>query len=57
MGAVRLTKIVSEFAPTRHWSGRAELAPLGKSGGAAFLESLSADEGALLVEVVVDRAV
>jgi len=33
------------------------LTPLGECGGAAFLETLSADEGAFLVEVIVNGAV
>jgi hypothetical protein len=33
-GAVRQTKKVSEVAPTQHWSGRVELAPLVESSGA-----------------------
>ena len=33
------------------------MAPLGQSGGEAFLESLSADEGAFLIEIVADRTV
>ncbi len=36
-------------------SGRAELTPLGKSSDAISLEVGSADEVALLIEVVVDR--
>ena len=55
-GAVRQTKTVSEIAPTRHCSDRAELPPCGQRGGATVLEILPADEAAFLVEVVLDRA-
>ena len=43
----------SLFSQTRSVSGRAELTPLGESGGAAGLELVPAGEGALSVEVVV----
>jgi len=39
-----------ESAIPRHGSGCARLAPLGESGGEEILESLSADEGAFLVD-------
>lgn len=41
----------------RQASGRKETAPLGESSGTVQLEILSAVEGALLIEVVVDRGV
>ena len=44
----------SQFAPVREISGRAELTPLGKSGGTVELEIVSAIEVAFQVEVVVD---
>ncbi len=56
-GSVRQTKKVSESALPRHGSGRTKLTPLGERGSATILETLSADERAFLVEVVVDRAV
>jgi hypothetical protein len=56
-GAVRQTKKVSENPLPRHGSGSTKLTPLIESSGASFLETLSADERAFLVEVVVDRAV
>ena len=55
-GAVRRTKKVLESPLPRLRSGRAKLTPLGESGGAAFLETLSADEGAFLVEPKVREA-
>ena len=47
----------SLFAQTRSALCRKELTPLGESGGAGQLETLSAVKGALLVEMVVDRGV
>ena len=55
-GAVGPTKKVSGLPLTQQWSRRTKLPPLGESGGAPVLESLSAGEVAFLVEVVVDRA-
>lgn len=48
---------VSESALPRPRSGRAELTPFNESDGATVLETLPTDQGALQVEVVVDRAV
>ena len=56
-GAVRQTKKVSDLPFTQHWSCRTELTPLGEGGSPSILENLSAGEVAVLVEVVVDRAV
>jgi hypothetical protein len=50
-------KNVSKCPLPQRPSGRAELTPLSESGGASILVTLSADEGAFLVEVIVDRAV
>jgi hypothetical protein len=44
----------SQFPQARSVSGRAELTPLGESGGAAGLEIVPVGEGALSVEVVVN---
>lgn len=55
-GAVRQTKKVSESALPWHDSDRAELAPFGQSCGAALLVCRPADEGAFLIEVVMDGA-
>jgi hypothetical protein len=56
-GAVRQTKIVSEFASTHDCSGRADLTPFGEHGGASNLENGPRGEGAFLIKVVVDGAV
>ena len=56
-GTVRQTQKVSECPPPRPSSGCAKLTPLQERGGATVLECLSAGEVAVLIEVVVDRAV
>ena len=55
--AVRQIKKVSKIAPAQHRSGREELTPCGQRSGATVLEILAADEGAFLIEVVVNGAV
>jgi hypothetical protein len=54
---VRQAKKVSEIAPAQHRSGRDELTPRGQRSGATVLETLTADEGAFLIEMVVNGAV
>jgi hypothetical protein len=47
----------SQFASKPRISGRADLTPLGESGGAVALEIIAAVEVAFLVEMVVDERV
>ena len=43
------------MAANRASQGSTERSPLGKSGGAGFLEVVTAGETALMVEMIVDR--